>query len=90
MQVHAYADGLVAALLSRIPAYQRWSNQPLDESTRRLLRQADDQQLMSIVAEALVQLERREIGREGAGAPVTRQDHHSDEPARPAPRGRGG
>ena len=75
MPNQATIDGILAAQLYRIGAYEHWTNAPLDAAARRLLRQADVQQLMSIAAEALRQLELR--------------SNSVDADQRPAPPGRG-
>lgn len=59
MPTQAMTDGILAAQLCKIGAYEHWTNAPLDAAARRLLRQADVQHLMSIAAEALRQLELR-------------------------------
>ena len=60
MQCNTSIDGTVAVLLGHGPAYRRWTNPPLDDRVRRLLSEADDQQLMSIVAHALQRLKRQQ------------------------------
>ncbi len=49
-------EARIAALLSSIPIYERWLNQSLDVRARAWLRNANEQQLMTLAAEALLRL----------------------------------
>ncbi len=51
------AEGRVARMLSTMPAYHHWRQQPLDRCLRRLLDELDEQALMSLAAYALLRLE---------------------------------
>jgi len=61
MRSDTLTDGTVAVLFSRVPSYSRWTNEPLGADARRVLSEADEQQLMSIAVDALMRLERRQM-----------------------------
>jgi len=46
-------DASVSVLLSSLPAYQRWQNRPLSAQLRQVLRNANEQELMSLAAAAM-------------------------------------
>ncbi len=52
----------LAVLLSALPAFEQWRNQPLTAGAQRMLREADDQQLMTIAVEALHRIIARGAG----------------------------
>ena len=43
----------VAIVLSRLPQFKHWANQPLETAWRQALDQADTQTLMTVAAHAL-------------------------------------
>lgn len=47
------ADAAVAKLLACLPTFRRWSNRPLSPTLKKLLREADEQTLMSLAVHAL-------------------------------------
>ncbi len=55
MQSGHAGDATLATLLTCVPAFQRWSNQPLDPALEKLLHEADEQTLLSIAVHALQQ-----------------------------------
>ncbi len=53
MQSGHASDATLATLLTCMPAFQRWANQPLDPKLKKLLNEADEQVLLSIAVHAL-------------------------------------
>ena len=49
-------DMRVAELLACVPAFRRWTNSPLDPKLRQILREADEQTLLSLTAYAMRRL----------------------------------
>jgi hypothetical protein len=46
-------DVTVARLLSDLPAFGRWNNRPLPRQIKQMLKEMDEQTLMSLTAHAL-------------------------------------
>lgn len=56
MSVTAMTDADIAAMLSKLPIYERWLNQPLPGSIELAVNHLDEQELMTLAAEALRRL----------------------------------
>lgn len=50
------ADAAIAKLLQCLPAFRRWTNQPLERQWHKMLSHMDQQTLMSLTVHALRQI----------------------------------